>query len=198
MPIAKLQQGPFAIFFPCPKLKRSRQQEVTCLRAASCLKHLDRSSRQRTGCVAVLGEGGVVSLAPSYQEALLYLPVLSTSQKAKGEGREHGQAGALLTVPAVWKRGPAAPQDDAPASCLPSLSSPELPITCLLVALCLSPLQPITLSPSPSPHHAHCTVPITSPPHCPHGMPIRLPQHYPSLPHPPLCKWLQRAFNHPC
>lgn len=112
--------------------------------------------------MAVLGEGGV-SLAPSYREALLYLLVLSTSQKAKGEGREHGQAGALLIVPAVWKRGPAAPWDDAPTSCLPSLSSLELPITCLLVLATTA---------------AHHTVPITRssscPLHCPHHKPTTL------------------------
>lgn len=87
-------------------------------------------------------------------------------------------------------------QDHCPACAwdppLPSVFSPsplEHPITCLPVALCLPPLQPIPLShhmpitlspracPSHRPHHAHCTVPITSPPHCPQGMPIRLSHH---------------------
>lgn len=203
MLIAELQQGPFAIFFPCPKLNPSRERQVTCLPAAPQLKCSGRSSGQEhqagTGRVAVLGWG----LAPSYQEAFLYLPVWSTSQEAKGEGREHGQVRAFPTAPAVWEQGLATPQGDLSRGhgCLsrtialpgpgihpfcpsspPVLSSAShhLPPGCSVLATTAAYhtvlIMPITLSPG----HAHQAVPSRG--HCTVSIPCL--SCCPSTPHP--------------
>lgn len=59
MLIAELQQGPFAIFFPCPELKPSQEREVTCLPAVPRLQSSGRDGMHGR-------DGAGVSLAPLY------------------------------------------------------------------------------------------------------------------------------------
>lgn len=190
---------------------------MTCLPAAPHPEHSGGSSRQGWDTQQCWGTGGPALL--SHVEKLFctsqYGPHLKkpkqragstgnacsphcTSRVGMGPGSSLGRTEQEPWMPE---------QDHCPACAwgppLPSIFPPvltgashHLPPGCSVLATTAAHHTiPITC---PSCHHPVPRTCPSCPLCCPHGKPNMLPQHSPGRRHPPPCKWLQRALNHPC